>query len=117
MDDDALRIRSNSGTYELPSAHVEPGVLKGVEREFVVSADRVSFSVEEPSATNRVKCRLVSEEFIGSVVTVHCESADGHDFKLQLQERDLTQYELKSGSRVWLSWNTEDAHVPPTQQE
>lgn len=103
----AAEIKTASGTFNVPSVSVE----LGSELEFSVSADLMTLSVAEPNASNQVQCTLVSEEFVGSVVTVFCESQDGHEFKLQLQERDLDQHDLRSGSNLWLSWRTEDAHV------
>lgn len=78
---------------------------------FVVSADLVSVSIERPEAVNKVRCTLISEEFIGSVVTLFVESADGHEFKVQMPERELIELDLHSGSTVWLSWLPRDAHV------
>lgn len=107
VDQRGTHVKTASGTYVVPQTESPPGT----ELEFVVSADRVSLSQNEPDSVNRVPCTLLSEEFIGSVVTVFCESADGDEFKLQLQERELDQLQLKRDASVWLSWRVEDAHV------
>ncbi len=83
----------------------------GSDLTFSVSADLVSVSIDQPDALNKVQCNVISEEFIGSVVTLFLESADGHEFKVQMQERDLIELDLRSGSQIWLSWLPENAHV------
>ncbi|MEM7377023.1 MAG: ABC transporter ATP-binding protein [Pseudomonadota bacterium] len=96
-----------SGRYSVPDASAG----EGAQVKFVVSADHVSVSTQRPDDVNRVQCTLISEEFVGSVVTLFCESDDGTEFKVQLQERELSQHELSSGDTVWLSWRPEDVHV------
>ncbi len=86
-------------------------VATGDEASFVVSADLMTLSTAEPDASNKVQTKLISEEFIGSVVTLFLESGDGQEFKVQMQERALTGLELVAGSAVWLSWDSENAHI------
>ncbi|MEM9603155.1 MAG: ABC transporter ATP-binding protein [Pseudomonadota bacterium] len=100
-------VATPSGRYRVPGT----AAGEGARIEFVVSADRVSVSTEAPDDANRVQCTLISEEFVGSVVTLFCESDDGTEFKVQVQERELNQHELSSGDTVWLSWRPEDVHV------
>lgn len=107
VDADAAKVQTAAGMFHVPNT----SLTVGADIEFVVSADMLSLSLQEPNARNRVHCTLLSEEFIGSVVTLFCESEDGHVFKLQLQERELNQYELQRDARLWLSWRTEDVHV------
>jgi len=83
----------------------------GSDATFVVSADLVNVSLSEPDAENRIQCTLISEEFVGSMVTLFLESPDSHEFKVQMQERDLIELDLHSGSQIWLCWAVENAHV------
>ena len=53
---------------------------------------------------------MISEEFIGSVVTLFLEAEDGSELKVQLQERELSKMDLKSLTTVYLSWATDQAH-------
>lgn len=106
---EALRIETACGAFEAvlpPDARAD-----GAAVSFVVSADRVQLALEEPAATNKVQARLISEEFIGSVVTLFFESADGQEFKVQMQERDLLGLDLGVDSAVWLSWDAQHAHL------
>jgi spermidine/putrescine transport system ATP-binding protein len=45
------------------------------------------------------------------MVTLFLEDTKGHEFKVQMQERELSTFDLKSGDDVWLSWDTQSAHV------
>ena len=45
------------------------------------------------------------------MVTLFLEDAQGQEFKVQMQERELSKFDLKSGAEVWLSWDTASAHV------
>ena len=106
---ETTRLATPAGTFTVETPETEPQT--GTKRSFVVSADLVSLSLEEPNAANRVHAKVISEEFIGSVVTLFLESGDGQEFKVQMQERQLMNYDLHAGSQVWLSWETENAHM------
>ena len=90
-------------------------VLKDVELgqqvTFVISADLVHLDIDEPDTDNAVLCTLLSEEFVGSMVTLFLETKGGHEFKVQMQERELSKFDLKGGDQVWLSWDAGSAHV------
>jgi spermidine/putrescine transport system ATP-binding protein len=45
------------------------------------------------------------------MVTLFLEDAQGHEFKVQMQERELSSFDLKGGDAIWLSWDTQSAHV------
>lgn len=107
--DNSLLISTASGEFTAAAPATPRSEADNVT--FVVSADLVTVTPEEPSVPNRVNCTLISEEFVGSMVTLFLESADGHEFKVQMQERDLIELDLHSGDRIWLSWAIEDAHV------
>jgi spermidine/putrescine transport system ATP-binding protein len=104
-----VRIDTPSGSFiTKPPAF---GVQPGREASFVVSADMVTMSHDRPQDANKVGATLISEEFVGSVVTLFLESADGQEFKVQMQERDLLNLDLKADNGVWLSWSPDNAHI------
>lgn len=84
---------------------------EGEEITFVIAADLVHLTQSPPAEGNRVPVTLISEEFIGSVVTLFLESADGTEFKVQLQERELTNIDLKSARELYLSWPAASGHI------
>lgn len=83
----------------------------GTEVSFAVSADLVSLSLTRPETGNVAQATLISEEFIGSVVTLFLEGADGQEFKVQMQERALMSLDLEPGGTAWLSWEPDSANI------
>jgi len=109
---------SSNGTSDITtpsgSFKVSADLTIGDDATFVVSADLVQVSPHKPDAENTVQCRLLSEEFVGSMVTMFLESSDGHEFKVQMQERALSEFDLKGGDEVWLDWSAAHSHIPGT---
>lgn len=83
------------------------------EATFVIAADLVTVSRTPAESENTVSCTLISEEFIGSVVTLFLETKQGTEFKVQLQERELITLDHTAGGAFYLSWKTADAHLLP----
>ncbi|MEM8840070.1 MAG: ABC transporter ATP-binding protein [Pseudomonadota bacterium] len=97
-----------------PLGHFTTGagtLEKGAAAAFVISADLVQIAREKPDAENYLEATLISEEFVGSVVTLFLEAADSSEFKVQLPERLLGNLDLSSGGRFFLSWPSENAHL------
>lgn len=94
------------------AVEVSEGKLSvGASASFVISADLVHLSGRQPESKNTVACQLISEEFVGSMVTLFLEDANGHEFKVQMQERELSKLELDLSMPIWLSWSESSAHV------
>lgn len=93
----------------------------GDDITFVIAADLVEISRTRPAPSaesrNNVSCTMISEEFIGSVVTLFLESADGTEFKVQLQERELMTLDHANGGEFFLSWTTASAHLLPASSQ
>ena len=107
--DGAARIDTPSGAFTVPMNQV--ALRQGQEAHFVISADLVHIAREKPATGNAAQCRLISEEFVGSMVTLFLEDPTGQEFKVQMQERDLIELDLRSDDTVWLSWAAQNAHV------
>ncbi|WP_425043344.1 ABC transporter ATP-binding protein [Primorskyibacter sp. S87] len=103
------RISTPVGSFRVKAPDFVLGT--GEDRSFVVSADLVALGLGEPEGPNSVQAKLISEEFIGSVVTLFLEGGDGQEFKVQMQERELLNLDLSAGTVVWLSWKPENAHM------
>ena len=82
--------------------------------DMVISADLVQISMEDPGTQNSLHCRFISEEFVGSIVTIFAELEDGSDFKVQARQRDLASMSLEEGVAFFASWSA-DGH-PFNQQ-
>ena len=103
---------SGLGSFKLP-ADTATGRSDGSNVSFVIGADRVTLSADEPRSENKVACQLISEEFVGSVVTLYLEARDGTEFKAQIQQRELETINPQPGATVWVSWSTDHTHVLP----
>ncbi|MEM8821010.1 MAG: ABC transporter ATP-binding protein [Pseudomonadota bacterium] len=102
-----IAIATPLGRFPVPTmAPPAPGSTAS----FVVSADLVHIAAE-PGEAPGIQATLISEEFIGSVVTLFLEAADGTEFKVQLQERALAGLDLHGGAQFHLSWAAESAHL------
>ena len=102
IDADLGQFKVQLGAGQKPAA--------GDYASFVIAADLVHLTAGKPKAVNSIECSLISEEFIGSVVTLFLETPDGSEFKVQVQERELSDMDLKHMGRVFLSWAPERAH-------
>jgi len=109
VDERTARIATASGDFTVPTNEVQ--MIQGHAASFVISADLVHIALAEPEAGNKAYCKLISEEFVGSMVTLFLEDAQGQEFKVQMQERELSKFDLSSGKEIWLSWDTQSAHV------
>ncbi len=109
LTEDTAHITTPSGDFTVPTNEVP--LTEGHEASFVISADLLHISMGKPDENNAVQCKLISEEFVGSMVTLFLEDAQGHEFKVQMQERELSRFDLHSGDEIWLSWDTQSAHV------
>lgn len=78
---------------------------------FVVAADLVQVSSERPGADNVVECQIISEQFMGTTVTLFLETQGGDELKVQIGQRELEQVDLKGATRLYASWPTARAHV------
>ena len=102
IDADLGQFKVQLGAGQKPAA--------GDSASFVIAADLVHLTAGKPKAVNSIECSLISEEFVGSVVTLFLETLDGSEFKVQVQERELSDMDLKHMGRVFLSWAPERAH-------
>ena len=93
------------------AADADSAPPQGSTAGFAVSADLVQISRKKPKTHNAVSCSLISEEFVGSVVTLFLEADDGTEFKVQLQERELAALEPASGDKFYIGWDASDAHL------
>lgn len=112
VHDRHAQVKAGIGSFSMPlNAEMERAV--GDELVFVVGADRVILSLDEPDSSNRVACQLISEEFVGSVVTLFLEAGDGTEIKAQIQQRELDDLNPEPGMTIWASWLPDHAHILP----
>ena len=86
---------------------------EGQTLSLVVSADVISVSRTKPRSENAVACSLISEEFVGSSVTLFFETENGTELKAQIPQHDIEDIDTRSGSKAWLGWPIRAVHVLP----
>ncbi|MGB7336667.1 MAG: ABC transporter ATP-binding protein [Salaquimonas sp.] len=111
----AVTIQSAVGEFLIEASGKEK-VVKGDDVTFVIAADLVRVTRKTMKAENTLECALISEEFIGSMVTLFLEAADGTEFKVQLQERELEKLDHTSGGTFHLTWQAKSAHLLPKEE-
>ena len=111
VDGSSVSIETPIGTFS--SSTDDIAIAPGDAATFVVSADLVTLTKAEPDVANKAPCTLISEEFVGSFVTLFLEGSDGTEFKVEVQQRELETLDLEHGTTLWVSWSTDRAHVLP----
>ena len=109
LSDQTIHIDSAIGQFTVEAGATVP--VQHDEISFAIAADLVEISRSKPAAQNCVTASLISEEFIGSVVTLFLETSDGTELKVQLQERELVTLDHASGGTFYLSWQSASAHA------
>ena len=110
--DDRIRVDTPIGAIETrPPPGREPSAGDSVQ--LVISADCISLSKNADQSSNRCRCRVVSEEFVGTVITLLVETDDGVELKIQKQQRELDMFRLDDQESLYASWAPEDVYVLP----
>ena len=99
-------VETPAGTFEL-----DEKANPGTPVSFVVAADVVSLSMSKTDARNSFTAQLISEEFVGSMVTLFFEAEGGMEVKVQVQERMLEGISREPGQQLHLSFDSSHAHV------
>lgn len=109
VENNRATLESPLGTFSAPTKRGD--ALVGSDATFVIGADRVQVSRAEPASGDRVSCKLISEQFVGSFVTLFFEASDGTELKVEVQQRELERLDLVDGASIWLHWAPEHVHA------
>ena len=96
-------ITTPYGTFPAPHAPAA-----GTNLAMVIAADLVQIARE--SVPGAIPCQLISEEFVGAMVTLFLEAADGTELKVQVPERQLGDLDLHAGGQFHLHWAPDAPH-------
>ena len=110
---DTIVIDSQLGLFSCNKTN-KPSPPVGSHVSFVISADLINISMHPTGSLNELKCQFISEEFIGSVVTLLTESEHGSEFKIQKQQREISELDIQPGSTLYINWDLAHAHLLPT---
>ena len=90
-------------------------VREGQVVDLVISADRVMVNQDREDGHNQLSASLISEEFVGSVVTLYLQVEGADEFRAQIQQRDLAGLDLSDNGRLNVSWAPEDVSILPAE--
>ena len=90
-------------------------VREGQVVDLVISADRVMLNQEREDGHNQLSASLISEEFVGSVVTLYMQAEGTEEFRVQVQQRELAGIDLSDNRRVNVTWSPEDVFILPVE--
>lgn len=110
VSDGQLQVEAPMGKFNVPVGDAVARAV-GDEATFVIAADLVKVTRSITNTESWVECSLISEEFIGSMVTLFLETDDGTEFKVQLQERELVTLDHTSPGPFYLSWQSNSVHL------
>jgi spermidine/putrescine transport system ATP-binding protein len=105
-----VTIDTSLGQFKVPASADRP-VKTGDPLSFVVSADLVQLAAKRPTEDNVVECQVISEQFMGTTVTLFLETKDGSELKVQIGQRELEGIDLKGDNKLFASWPASRAHV------
>ena len=111
LGEDRAMVETSHGSFQVPMRN--PAPIKGDTLELVVSADLVAISDSAGEHDNVITGELISEEFIGSVITLYLDIGGGTVFRVQKQQRELDTLDYASGRKLYASWRPEDTYVLP----
>ena len=111
--EDLIGIETALGRFQAAQPRHQ-SLYDGQPVTFVVSADLVQLSGVGAALENRVACNLISEEFVGSMVTLFLETAEGVEIKVQTSQRILERLDLSGAKALFASWSPEHVHILPT---
>ncbi|OYU72240.1 MAG: ABC transporter ATP-binding protein, partial [Alphaproteobacteria bacterium PA3] len=84
---DTVKVETPMGHFTVPKS--ARSANPGDPMSFVVAADLIQVSSDRPAADNVVECQIISEQFMGTTVTLFLEAPGGEEMKVQLGQREL----------------------------
>jgi spermidine/putrescine transport system ATP-binding protein len=94
---------------KLPARRPEGGAMaEGAPVDLVISADLVHLS-KEPVGHWSIPVSLISEQFVGTMVTLHLDTENDRTLKVQMPQRVFDAFDVRHGARLFAFWDAESA--------
>jgi spermidine/putrescine transport system ATP-binding protein len=106
-----VTVDTKHGSFIVPTP--DPAPAKGDVLELMISADLATVSDTAGEYENMITGELISEEFIGSVITLYIDIGEGTVFRVQKQQHELDALGYTAGSKLFASWRPEDTYILP----
>jgi spermidine/putrescine transport system ATP-binding protein len=107
-----VTVRTPAGVF-LAAAPTDARLSAGDSVDYVISADSISIAAPGSTADNLLDTTVVSEQFIGSVVTIHVETGTGQALRIQARQHEIADIDIGPGKPLRLCWATPSAFLLP----
>ncbi len=114
LDDGQVQLDTALGLIDAREGQ-HPTLQLGDDIEIVISADNFEIDAHAPVNGEAIACSVVSEEFIGTVVSLLLETETGVELKIQKQQRQIAEMDLHVGTTLWVSWSQDAVYILPKQ--
>jgi spermidine/putrescine transport system ATP-binding protein len=106
----SARVESAHGAFEALTADVG-GISPGDTVTICVGAEHMRFADQGEPGPNRLRCRVVGEEFVGAIITVYLETESGLEVQAQVPYAGRSGLSLEDGGWLRVSWDTEATRI------
>ncbi len=107
-----IQVETAHGRFEAPLPK-DRALSAGDPVHLVIGGDLVTLPALESGHENAISGAVISEEFVGSVVTLHLDVGGDAVFRVQKQARDLDEVDVSPGQVLSASWRADDTYVLP----
>jgi spermidine/putrescine transport system ATP-binding protein len=114
LQQDTVTVHTPAGTF-LATASADHRLAPGDPVDYVISADSISIAGPDSVADNLIDTTVVSEQFIGSVVTIHVETATGQALRIQARQHEIALIDIDPGQPLRLSWSASSVYLLPSR--
>ena len=115
IDGGQTSVDTDLGTLNAP-APKGLALAVGDPVDLVVSADRVSLSTTGGTGGNEIRGTLISEQFVGAVVTLYLDTGAEAEFRVQLQQHEVDALDLSRGMDLVADWKAEHTFILPQEE-
>jgi len=108
-----MTVRTPAGVFLAAAAPTDSRLSPGDAVDYVISADSISITAPGGVADNLVDTTVVSEQFIGSLVTIYVETGTGQTLRIQARRHEIADLDIGPGQPLRLCWATPSAFLLP----
>ena len=114
ISEDSIQVQCSIGRIHANTPRHRVSVDDQIQ--MVISADRLKLARDDPRQENQCQCRVISEEFIGTVVSILVEAGDDTELKIQKQQREVEEIGITGDQPLWACWSAKDVYILPEQE-
>jgi len=100
-------VETTAGVFPAKAPGTDLAVGQSVD--LVVSADLVRLALESPEGFHPFSVDLISEQFVGTMVTAFLDAGGDRTLRVQMRQEELEKLLASGRTRFYASWRAEDA--------